>query len=86
MTTALATRGLAELLWTIDASDYLWSGAATIASRVLSSLKPGAVILLHDGGGDRSQTVAALPNHHRRHPKCWLSSRPGVHLNDNGAR
>jgi len=27
---------------------------------VLTGLHPGAVILMHDGGGDRSQTVAAL--------------------------
>jgi peptidoglycan-N-acetylglucosamine deacetylase len=57
----LARRGLAELLWSIDPSDYLQPGAATIASRVQSALRPGAIILLHDGGGDRSQTVAALP-------------------------
>jgi len=57
----LAQRGLAELLWSIDPSDYLRPGATTIASRVLSALRPGAIILLHDGGGDRSQTVAALP-------------------------
>ena len=29
-------------------------------TRVLARLRPGAVVLLHDGGGDRSQTVAAL--------------------------
>jgi hypothetical protein len=27
---------------------------------VLERVEPGAVILLHDGGGDRSQTVVAL--------------------------
>ena len=31
------------------------------AIRALAGAKPGAIILLHDGGGDRSQTVAALP-------------------------
>jgi peptidoglycan-N-acetylglucosamine deacetylase len=58
---ALARRGLAELLWNIDPSDYLRPGADPIATRVLSALKPGGIIVLHDGGGDRSQTVAALP-------------------------
>ena len=32
-----------------------------IADRVLADTEGGSVILLHDGGGDRSQTVAALP-------------------------
>jgi hypothetical protein len=31
------------------------------SQRVLAQTRPGAIILLHDGGGDRSQTVAALP-------------------------
>ena len=57
----LGGRGLAELMWDIDPSDYQMPGASIIAHRVLSALHPGAVILLHDGGGDRSQTVAALP-------------------------
>jgi sulfur carrier protein ThiS len=29
--------------------------------RVLAAVRPGAIVLLHDGGGDRSATVAALP-------------------------
>jgi peptidoglycan/xylan/chitin deacetylase (PgdA/CDA1 family) len=57
----LAQRGLAELMWSIDPSDYTKPGASVIAQRVLSALQPGAIIILHDGGGDRSQTVAALP-------------------------
>ena len=32
-----------------------------IVQRALAGLEPGAIILLHDAGGDRSQTVAALP-------------------------
>jgi peptidoglycan/xylan/chitin deacetylase (PgdA/CDA1 family) len=45
----------------VDPSDYLRPGAGVIANRVLSALHPGAIIGIHDGGGDRSQTVAALP-------------------------
>jgi chitin deacetylase len=30
-------------------------------SRVVRNVRPGAVVLMHDGGGDRSHTVAALP-------------------------
>ncbi|HXQ19386.1 MAG TPA: polysaccharide deacetylase family protein [Acidimicrobiales bacterium] len=57
----LAQRGLGELMWDVDPSDYLRPGASVIAQRVLSALQPGAIIVMHDGGGDRSQTVAALP-------------------------
>jgi peptidoglycan-N-acetylglucosamine deacetylase len=47
-------------LWTVDPRDWSRPGAAAIRSRVLSQVRPGSVVLLHDGGGDRSQTVAAL--------------------------
>lgn len=47
-------------LWTVDPADWKRPGARRIASRVLSNVHPGAVILLHDGGGDRRQTVSAL--------------------------
>ena len=57
----LRVRGLAELDWDVDPSDYLRPGAAAIARRVLAALHPGAIVILHDGGGNRSQTVAALP-------------------------
>lgn len=47
-------------LWTIDSRDWKKPGAEKIANRVLSQIRPGSVILLHDGGGNRSQTVEAL--------------------------
>ncbi len=49
------------VLWTVDTSDYQMPGVNTIVDRALSSAKPGAIILMHDAGGDRSETVAALP-------------------------
>jgi peptidoglycan-N-acetylglucosamine deacetylase len=48
------------VLWTVDPRDWSRPGTATIRNRVLSKVRPGSVVLLHDGGGDRSQTVAAL--------------------------
>ena len=57
----LGQYGLAELYWDVDPSDYLRPGASVIVQRVLSALHPGAIVGMHDGGGDRSQTVAALP-------------------------
>ncbi|MDK7741259.1 polysaccharide deacetylase family protein [Helcobacillus massiliensis] len=46
--------------WTVDPQDWAKPGADTIAKRVVEQTHPGAVILEHDGGGDRSQTVAAM--------------------------
>jgi peptidoglycan/xylan/chitin deacetylase (PgdA/CDA1 family) len=48
------------LMWTIDPSDYKKPPATEIVSRVMGALRPGAIILLHDGGGDRAQTLAAI--------------------------
>ncbi|MFE3501307.1 polysaccharide deacetylase family protein [Kitasatospora sp. NPDC059160] len=52
--------GMDSLGWSVDPRDWSRPGVAAIVSTVQSQLKPGGVILMHDGGGDRSQTVAAL--------------------------
>jgi peptidoglycan/xylan/chitin deacetylase (PgdA/CDA1 family) len=52
--------GMKTALWTIDTRDWTKPGPATIANRVIGSVHPGAVILLHDGGGNRRQTVMSL--------------------------
>jgi peptidoglycan-N-acetylglucosamine deacetylase len=52
--------GLRLVLWDIDTHDWLRPGAGVIAGRVLGRVRSGDVVLMHDGGGDRSQTVAAL--------------------------
>lgn len=49
------------VMWTIDTNDYRLPGAAAIVRSVLAGARPGAIILLHDGGGNRSETVVALP-------------------------
>lgn len=49
------------VLWTVDTNDYRLPGAAGIVKSVLAGAKPGAIILLHDAGGNRAETVAALP-------------------------
>lgn len=49
------------VLWDVEAADWAMPGADVIAKRVLDQARSGSIILLHDGGGDRSQTVAALP-------------------------
>ncbi len=49
----------AEIGWNVDTQDWSRPGANAIAQSILSA-KPGDVVLMHDGGGDRSQTVEAL--------------------------
>jgi peptidoglycan/xylan/chitin deacetylase (PgdA/CDA1 family) len=55
-----AEHGMRPLGWSIDARDWQQPGSAEIARRVERQMHPGAVVLLHDGGGRRGQTVAAL--------------------------
>ncbi|MGA2321086.1 MAG: polysaccharide deacetylase family protein [Solirubrobacteraceae bacterium] len=52
---------LLMVLWSVDTGDYLQPGVDAIVQRALAGAKPGAIILMHDAGGNRSQTVAALP-------------------------
>jgi peptidoglycan/xylan/chitin deacetylase (PgdA/CDA1 family) len=59
---ALAGRHLTSTLWSVNPQDFRTPGTATIKRRVLAGVKPGAIILDHDGGGDRSQTLAAIPS------------------------
>jgi len=55
------TLGLATVTWNVDPSDYLQPGAGTIERRVLAQVQPGSIIISHDGGGPRGQTLAAYP-------------------------
>ncbi len=57
----LAGRGLTTMSYSIDSDDYQRPGVSAIVNNVVGAAFPGAVAGLHDGGGDRSQTVAALP-------------------------
>jgi peptidoglycan-N-acetylglucosamine deacetylase len=52
---------LLMVLWSVDTGDYLQPGVATIVERALAGAHPGAIILMHDAGGTRTQTIAALP-------------------------
>ena len=57
----LTQLGLRWLEWDIDTDDWQRPPAATIVQRVVTQARPGAVVLMHEGGGDRSHTIAALP-------------------------
>jgi peptidoglycan/xylan/chitin deacetylase (PgdA/CDA1 family) len=52
---------LLMVLWSADTDDYRQPGVSVIVERALAAAKPGAIILMHDGGGAREQTIAALP-------------------------
>lgn len=54
------SRGMRVVQWSDDPHDYERPSPEVILGRVLGAIHPGAVVLLHDGGGDRSQTVAML--------------------------
>lgn len=49
------------VLWTIDSSDYDATDPKVMAAQVLAQARPGAIILMHDGGGNRTVTGRALP-------------------------
>jgi peptidoglycan/xylan/chitin deacetylase (PgdA/CDA1 family) len=49
------------VVWTVDSRDWTKPGTSAIVQHVLRNVRNGSVILMHDGGGNRTQTVAALP-------------------------
>lgn len=55
------TLGEGIIGWTVDTRDWTKPPARNILQAVINGVSPGAVILMHDGGGDRKQTIAALP-------------------------
>jgi peptidoglycan/xylan/chitin deacetylase (PgdA/CDA1 family) len=55
-----AELGMEPLAWTVDTLDWTTPGTGTIVERVEDGAAPGVVVLSHDAGGDRSQTVRAL--------------------------
>lgn len=49
------------VLWSIDSEDWTLPGTDAVVQNVLGNIKAGDIVLMHDGGGDRSQGLAALP-------------------------
>jgi peptidoglycan/xylan/chitin deacetylase (PgdA/CDA1 family) len=49
-----------QVLWDVDTNDWKKPGAAAIEHAILIGARPGAIVLMHDGGGNRAETVAAL--------------------------
>ncbi|WP_237720286.1 polysaccharide deacetylase family protein [Streptomyces xiaopingdaonensis] len=61
MLSRLPAFGVTTVLWDVAPDDWAMRTADDIARDVLAEVRPGSVVLLHDGGGDRAPTVAALP-------------------------
>ena len=57
----LGSHGNLVVLSDLDPRDWTDASAQEIASAAVPPAGEGAVVLLHDGGGDRSQTLVALP-------------------------
>ncbi|MGK4584589.1 polysaccharide deacetylase family protein [Kitasatospora sp. HPMI-4] len=56
---AVAKYGMTPIDWDVDPRDWNRPGVKTITEKLLAA-KPGDILLCHDGGGNRSQTVEAL--------------------------
>jgi peptidoglycan/xylan/chitin deacetylase (PgdA/CDA1 family) len=55
-----ADDGLVPLDWSVDPRDWARPGVSQIVRTIMGTTRTGSIILEHDGGGDRAQTVAAL--------------------------
>jgi peptidoglycan/xylan/chitin deacetylase (PgdA/CDA1 family) len=59
---AAAADDLRTVTWDVDPADWSMPGRSAVYSRVVDAAQAGSIILMHDGGGDRSGTLAALPS------------------------
>ena len=57
---AAAREGMRPLGWSVDSLDWTRPGTPAILATMQTEMHPGAVVLLHDGGGPRQQSVDAL--------------------------
>ena len=61
MTRRAQATNKAIILWSADSEDWRKPGVSRIVSNVLREVGPGGIVLMHDGGGNRAETIAALP-------------------------
>lgn len=57
---AAMRQGYKVVLWSVDSRDWQNPGVAQIVKNVVQNVRPGDIILFHDQGGDRTQTVRAV--------------------------
>ncbi|MEH1929930.1 polysaccharide deacetylase family protein [Nostoc sp.] len=51
----------AVVIWSADSTDYKLPTVPKLINNVIKDSKPGGIVLMHDGGGNRSRTIQALP-------------------------
>jgi chitin deacetylase len=50
------------VMWSVDPQDYRYkTSPQQLVNRIIPKIQPGSIVLMHDGGGNRSATVQALP-------------------------
>jgi peptidoglycan/xylan/chitin deacetylase (PgdA/CDA1 family) len=53
--------GMKTITWDVDPQDWSLPGTSAIYSNIVANTGPGSIVLMHDGGGPRDETLAALP-------------------------
>jgi peptidoglycan/xylan/chitin deacetylase (PgdA/CDA1 family) len=53
--------GMRTVTWDVDPRDWSLPGTGAIYGTIVSTARPGSIVLMHDGGGPRGETLAALP-------------------------
>lgn len=53
--------GMGQVLWSVDTLDWKIRNKSSVSSRAIKGARNGAIVLMHDGGGPRKATVAAVP-------------------------
>jgi peptidoglycan/xylan/chitin deacetylase (PgdA/CDA1 family) len=53
--------GMRTVNWDVDPRDWSTPGTGAIYDAIVSHVQPGSIVLMHDGGGPRGETLAALP-------------------------
>lgn len=63
LVTTAQEKKYAVIMWSVDSKDWRYRGNTSqpLIESVLKDAKPGGIVLMHDGGGDRTTTVQALP-------------------------
>ncbi|MCT2587203.1 polysaccharide deacetylase family protein, partial [Actinophytocola gossypii] len=75
-----AALGMRPLGWRLAVGDWEPPGTDELVRRLLDGVTPGAVVLLHDGGGDRTQTVDAVATIiPELRAEGWRFTRPARH-------
>jgi peptidoglycan/xylan/chitin deacetylase (PgdA/CDA1 family) len=61
ITEIAAALRMTTIVWDVDPRDWSLPGTSAIVARVLAGVRNGSIVLMHDGGGPRQETLQALP-------------------------